>query len=250
MDATAGSALRWSRALLLGVVAMGSGVLAHVSAGGLMPGSTALLVLLGLCVTTAASLLGRPASTLRVVVLLMSGQTVIHGALTAMSGHRGDPPVVHARHPATPLRPTLTGGDGRRVGSLYDQLYVHQTGAARPQLSVPAPVQHVVADLTGPHAAMALAHLAAAAAVGLWLAMGERALWTVLTLMADRVRHTVRHAVARHYGLLARVGWLLIADLTPRLLAPVAVEPVCPPLRDQILMRCVVRRGPPALPAA
>ena len=34
-----------------------------------------------------------------------------------------------------------------------------------------------MADLTGAHAVMALAHLAAAVLVGLWLAVGERALW-------------------------------------------------------------------------
>ena len=38
MDRTAGGALRWTRALLLAVVAMGSGVIAHISADGRLPG--------------------------------------------------------------------------------------------------------------------------------------------------------------------------------------------------------------------
>src|SRR3712207_8594820 len=38
-------------------------------------------------------------------------------------------------------------------------------------------VHHLIEDMTGPHAAMAVGHVAAAALVGLWLAAGERALW-------------------------------------------------------------------------
>jgi len=41
---------------------------------------------------TERSLLGRPASTVRLLALLMAAQTFIHGTLTALAGHRGDPP--------------------------------------------------------------------------------------------------------------------------------------------------------------
>ena len=41
------------------------------------------------------------------------------------------------------------------------------------QLSVPYPIQHLMADLTGAHALMAGTHLLAAIVVGLWLAKGS-----------------------------------------------------------------------------
>jgi hypothetical protein len=182
-------------------------------------------------------------------VLLMAGQTFIHGALTALAGHRGDPPL--ARFPAAQAvhhLPVVPSGDGRRVGSLYDQLYANQPSVGS-QLTVPAPVQHLLADLTGPHAVMALAHLGAAAVVGLWLAVGERALWTVLALMGDGVRSLVAATVAAYYAcvsLLIATGypgnshhssrsWDGAVDLPPRV---------------RVLARTLSRRGPPRLLAA
>lgn len=244
VDVTAGAALRWSRAALLAVVAMGSGVVGHVSAGGLMPGQVALSVLFALCLLTAAALLGRPASTLRVVLLVVAGQTLIHGTLTAMSGHKGDPPLSRSPLPQPPVSGVPTG-DGRRVGSLYDQVYANQSGAARTELTVPAPVQHLLADLTGPHAAMALAHLLAAVLVGLWLARGEQALWQLLAFAAHGVRDLLVRTLVSHYDRLtglARVGH----DGVPLRPAPEAWRHT-KPARIALLARSVVRRGPPAL---
>jgi len=55
---------------------------------------------------------------------------------------------------------------------------------------------HVVltalADLTGPHALMAVAHVAAAALVGLWLASGEQALAALLQLAKPRTLPELR----------------------------------------------------------
>ena len=86
-------------------------------------------------------MLHRPASRGRVVLLVVTGQTLVHGVLTALSGHVGDEPVT---------------GNG--------PLWLH----------------HLSEDLTADHAAMAVGHALAAAAVGLWLAVGETALWAVL----------------------------------------------------------------------
>lgn len=77
--------------------------------------------------------------------------------------------------------------DGRRTGSLYEQMWSGQPSATYTQLTVPAPIQHLLADLIGPHAVMTLAHLAAAVVVGAWLAMG-RASALVVMLMSDGVR--------------------------------------------------------------
>src|SRR3954454_21137546 len=151
-DAPVGTLLRWCRALLLATVALTAGVAAHLGADGLMPGRTALIVLYLVCAAGAACFLGRPASRLRVVLLLVGGQTFIHAGLTALAGHRGDPPLARTavRTPSVPDFRTASGG-GRRLGSLMDQFYAGQPGGLsgqRGQLTVPYPVQHLVADLT------------------------------------------------------------------------------------------------------
>lgn len=246
MDRTAGATLRWTRSALLTAVAMVSGAIAHRSAGGILPGPVALVVLFVVATALVASLLGRPATTLRVVVLMMAGQTFVHGTLTALSGHRGDPPLQRAP-PAPSFTPPVPvpHGQGRR-GSYYDLAYAQQhPGSGHVALTVPAPVQHVLADLTGPHAAMALAHLAAAAVVGLWLAVGERALWTILALVADSTRFVVSAATASYVGSLGVVA--RIAALTrPLRLFPPDLPIGRLPHRSQVLERIVLRRGPPA----
>ncbi|MEP7090479.1 MAG: hypothetical protein ABI776_10270 [Nocardioidaceae bacterium] len=248
MEPPAGVALRWTRAVLLAAVAMISGIVAHLSMGGLLPGRTALVMLFLVCLLTAASLLGRPASTLRVVALLVAGQTFIHGALTGLAGHRGDPPLTRVAAAGLTPRPTMAPGDGRRIGSLYAQMYTTPPGAARTQLSVPAPVQHLMADLTGPHAAMALAHLAAAVAIGLWLAKGERALWTLVGLMTDEVRAMVRPVLPGTSGIVTLIGTALLR--LARAHPEFGDSPRALPPRPHLLDGAVVRRGPPTLLAA
>lgn len=175
---------------------------------------------------------------------MVAGQTLIHGALTALAGHRGDPPL--HRSPALHLSAGLPAGHGRRVGSLHDQVHAGHPGAIRAQLSVPAPVQHVLADLTGPHALMALAHLLAALLVGLWLARGERALWALLAVVGEGVADVlVRTLLARHGRSLALAR---TAGATASL-RPVAAgrwQPPSPP-NVSTSTRGLGRRGPPAL---
>jgi hypothetical protein len=241
MDRTAGGALRWTRALLLAAVAMGSGVVAHLSAAGRLPGPAMLVLLFLLCASVAAAFLGRPASTLRVVVLTVGGQTFVHGFLTALSGHRGDPPLRRVVTTAPPAAvPPPTGQT--RSGSYFDLVYAPAHQGSGTQLALPAPVQHLMADLTGAHAVMGLAHLAAAVLVGLWLAVGERALWHLVVLAADSARRVVTAACSAYA--LVRCG-------ARALLAPLPLLDDGPPLRlRQLLDPIVVRRGPPLLPAA
>lgn len=239
--------MRWIRAALLSAVAMGSGALGHLAAGGLMPGRVALGVLFAVCLGTAGSALGRPASTLRVVVLVIAGQTFIHGALTALSGHKGDPP--SSRSEAAGPAAVVPAGEGRRVGSLYDQVYAGHPGAARTQLAVPAPVEHLLADLTGPHAVMALAHLVAAVLVGLWLARGEHALWELLRVAADGVRELLVRTLVACCDRIAGLGRVVNGSLRLRLAVGAQWQPI-EPATITMLARSVVRRGPPALLAA
>lgn len=163
--------LRWTRALLLAGVAISTGSLAHASTGGLLPGPLAMVAILvtGTCV--CAALLGRPASRLRVVLLVTAGQAVVHLVLTACVGHAGDP---------APGVPGLAAPGAARSGTFFDQT---MPAVAPVDLATPAWVTHLVTDLSGPHAWMAVAHLAAAALVGLWLASGERALTALLQLV-------------------------------------------------------------------
>ena len=246
MDRSAGPALRWLRALLLAAVSVAGGAFAHVAADGLLPGWGALAALFLLSAVVAASLLGRPASTARVVSLLMVGQTLIHGTLTAMAGHEG----ASARDTAAPgLRPgavDLEDGD-HRVGSLHDQL--HNDPPVLEHLTVPSPLQHVLADLNGPNALMALAHLVAAAAVGLWLAMGERALWTVLALASHRVERLVHAAIGAYFESLRATSECACAKRPDSVPANTLRADRRPP-RLLLLCRALVRRGPPYLRAA
>jgi hypothetical protein len=249
VDESAGTVLRWCRALLLATVALTAGVAAHLGADGLMPGRAALVILFLTCTVGAAVFLGRPASRLRVVLLLVGGQTFIHGGLTALAGHRGDPPLVREAASVPDFR--TASGAGGRVGSLMDQFYAAQTGVAagdRIQLAVPYPVQHLIADLTGAHAVMAVGHLAAAVVAGLWLAMGERALWRVLTLAGELVLHTLEPPM--RWLAAAGAVQLMCTTTGDALRHVVPAQRVLLPAWQRALSRTSVLRGPPRSPAS
>lgn len=213
----------------------GLGVVGHVSADGLLPGPALLTALLVGSVLLSAPLLSQRASALRLVAMLVGGQTGIHLALSITAGHAGDGPVHRGPH-AGPhaAMPTTVGTlptvDGRRVGSLQDA-YEGMTGhsaSATPTL----PIGHLIADLTA-HAPMMAVHLVAAALVGLWLAYGEHCLWTLIALTGRR---------------LLVAGWALVGPVlqpAPRLRATVDRVPVRP--RPSWYVRPHSRRGPPAL---
>ncbi len=184
MDARVDPWLLWPRAVGVGVVTFGFGVVGHVTADGLLPGPGLLGALLAMAVVLSAPMLARPATRLRLVAMLVGGQTVVHLVLTVTAGHRGDAGASTATGPAPPGLPSLPTVDGHRVGSLQDAYHgaTGQAGALAPSL----PLGHLIGDLQA-HAPMMAAHLAAAIAVGLWLGYGERCLWTVLALTGDRV---------------------------------------------------------------
>lgn len=221
-------ALLWARAFLLAFMACFLGVTGHVTADGLLPGPGWLVALLLVGTLVCLPLLGRPASGLRLVVLLVGGQTLVHLFLTVTAGHAGDRAAPPVAHHSGRILPTV---DGHRIGSLQDQ-YDAMVGSAYAQPALP--VGHLVDDLSA-HAPMMAVHLIAAALVGLWLAVGERSLWTLVTLAT---------AV-----LLRRLVPVLLPVLPERRLVDLPAGPagLAAPLR---LTRSVVRRGPPALLAA
>lgn len=218
--------LLWPRAFCVGSLAVLFGVIGHVTADGLLPGPWILGLLLAFVVLLSGPMLSRPASRFRLVAMLVGGQMFVHLVLTITAGHRGD----HAASPAvssTGLR-TLPTVDGHRVGSLQD---AYQGMSGQPSTLAPTlPVGHLLNDMSA-HAPMMAVHLAAATLVGLWLARGERCLWTVLALTGRRVLAAV---------------WLL-APLPPALLGggvdPADRTPAVPVSRWQA--RPHSRRGPP-----
>jgi hypothetical protein len=236
MQERAAPVLRWSRALVLASVAFGLGVAAHLSAGGLVPGPLGLAVLFVLTTTGCAAFLGRAASTLRVTGLVMAGQAAIHAALTAVSGHAGDP----VRHAGSHVRPMLPPTDRRgSFHDVYERASRARAGGATDQVVVPDWVQHLVDDVTGPHAAMAAAHLVAAALVGLWLASGERALWALIRLSRTALLATVGRALAALAVVVAALPARAAVDL--RLVGTPARR-----LHSALLATTHTRRGPPA----
>jgi hypothetical protein len=218
--------LLWARAFLLATIACRLGVLGHVTADGQLPGPGWLVVLVLVGGALCVPLLARPASALRIVVLMVGGQTLVHVFLTVTAGHAGDPSAPRA-HLVPRALPTV---DGHRVGSLQDQ-YDAMAGSVHTQPALP--VGHLVSDLSA-HAPMMAVHLLAAVLVGLWLAVGERALWTLVALAA---------------AVLLRLVPFARPVLPARGLAALPAEPpgVTAPVR---ITRSVVRRGPPALLAA
>lgn len=231
MEARVDATVLWSRALLVGGLAFGLGVVGHVSADGLLPGPALLIALLAGSVLISAPLLNRQATPLRLVTMLVGGQTSIHLALTLTAGHAGDAAVHPAIHPAIrPVIATLPSVDGHRVGSLQD---AYRGMSGQPSSTAPTlPVGHLIADLSA-HAPMMAAHLVAAALVGLWLAYGERCLWSIIALTGRRLFAAVRVVAvpAEHPA--------------PRLSSTVDRTPVRP--RSQWRVRPLSRRGPPLL---
>ena len=229
MDDQASVLLRWLRAAVLTAVVVSFGTLAHVSADGRLPGWVGMATLVSLCLIVSSVALTAPAGALRVVALTVLGQTGVHVALTATAGHAGDAQMSTARAPAA------VEDTGRRTGSLHDFYLSSQPIPAHAESG--DQFGHLVADLSS-HGPMMLAHLLAAALVGLWLAVGERALWALIALTAG--------------ALVLAVSWLAVVVVRPAVPLRLILARVwrLPPARSAVIARSVVRRGPPVLLAA
>jgi hypothetical protein len=220
--APAGTSLRWIRACVLALVAVTTSLTAHAVAGGRLPAAWTL-VLAGAVITAAAEpLLRRPASTRRVLVLLAAAESCAHVVLTLTAGG-------HARPPSMAALPGMAGMDHLAGASVV-------AGAAAPTGGPLAAL-----GLSGQDVLMTDAHLAAVALIGLWLAAGERALWTVLTL-------TLRPIAAAVCGLLqAAIRRILVGPADVTLHVAVEDEDRRPRASAQAT-RTISHRGPPRAP--
>lgn len=216
--------LRWARALTLAAVMLAGGLTGHVATGGLAPAASVLLPVLVITAAAIAPLLGVPASTRRVSALLLTGQGLLHVVLQMLGGSTADT----AGHPT--LIPAAAGG------AFAEHLGAH--GAA------PAPAGGWMPLLSGAHLGMLAAHVVAALVVGVWLAAGERAAWTlvaVATLPVVDAWITLRELARTDV-----VAWSVVPGpiALPRWRQERAV------LHPIWAGRGVSRRGPPRLSAA
>ncbi|SEB45622.1 hypothetical protein SAMN04489844_0140 [Nocardioides exalbidus] len=214
MDVRATPLVRCLRALLLAAVVVAAGSLAHLTAAGRMPDWPGLVALYAVVAAACALALGREASAPRLVALTVGGQLVVHGALSGMAGH--DPgqmsqAMAHGPH----------GG------------MVHPGSTS----FLPEWLSHGVEDMLA-HPFMAVLHVLAATTVGLWLAVGERALFSLVRL----ARCGARAALARAAGALGLLPVVLrgvprLVGVRRRLVDPLPLLPVW--------SRGPARRGPP-----
>lgn len=232
---TATGVLLWVRALVLSAMALTTGAVAHVQADGLLPGTATLIVLVFAGAALCAPMLRSEGSALRLVVLMVAGQSAVHMVLAATAGHRGDPV---ATPTPTPEVPTAPAGD--RTGSYFEVAYASRVGEHHGGLSVPAVVLRAVEDVAA-HPVMALAHLLAAIACGLWLARGERAVWLLVTL-ASRGWSELAAPALRRWALAARAA---VVSAVEALVPTLALEVATPLPQSQLRSRSISRRGPP-----
>lgn len=223
--------LLWWRAGMVSAMTFLLGAAGHVSTGGLLPSWVALGAMFAVGTAICAAFLARPASARRIVALVVLGQTAAHGLLSLTAGHAGQ--AGHAGSAAAAPQLTAPGAlplsDGQRVGSLQDH-YEAMAGAPSSGSALTLPDPAALLD----HAPMFLAHTVVAVLVGLWLAAGERALWSMLTLVFTAV---VALFVAASP-----------APLPDRRAVPLRRRPATPPSLARVA-RVVLRRGPPALPS-
>jgi len=220
--------LLWWRAGMVSAMTFLVGAVGHVSTGGRLPPWFALGAMLAVGTAISAVALAHPASARRMVALVVLGQAACQGLLSVTAGHTGDAVAVTASTPTAPG--SLPVSDGARVGSLQDH-YEAMVGtpSAGSALTLPDP-----ADLLD-HLPMFLAHTLVAVLVGLWLAAGERALRSLLSLLFTAV--------------VALLVMPAVVPVVARRCAPLRRRPATPPSLARV-GRTVVRRGPPALLAA
>ena len=217
------SALRWMRALTLASVLVGTGVAGHVAAGGAMPARAVLAVLLVVATLVLAPVLGSPASLVRVALLVIGGQALLHVSLNVLTmspaGHSGAGMVMPGGpHGSMPM------SGGMLHGAASGETSLVWMGSA--------------------HVGMLLAHLVAGLLLGLWLAAGERAACTLIQLATRPVAEAFHILLDAINALVAAgAGWERVFA-APRWVWELALK------SDACTVDCLSRRGPPRVSVA
>ena len=118
METRVDAVVLWARASLVGLLAFGLGVVGHVTADGLLPSTVVLAVLLVFSVLLSVPMLNRPASSMRIVAMLVAGQTFIHLVLAVTAGHRGDGSATGAASPRRVPQDCATCRSSTATGSV------------------------------------------------------------------------------------------------------------------------------------
>ena len=163
--------LRWLRALTLASVMLASGLSGHAAGGGAAPPGALVGPMLVVLTLAVSPFLDAPASSRRVVALVLAGQVGLH-LLVDLVG----------RTPSTVAAPMAMNAS---------------PGHAMPTAMTGDLTTAPAAAMGTPHVTMLLAHVGAALVVALWLAAGERAAWTlvgVVTLTVAEAWRAVRDA--------------------------------------------------------
>jgi hypothetical protein len=167
--------------------------------------------------------LGSPASYLRVALLVICGQALLHvslNVLTMPAGHSGAGMV-------------MSGGPHGSMSMSGGMLH----GSA-------ASGEASLVWMGTAHVGMLLAHLVAGLLLGLWLAAGERAAWTLLRLAARPVTEAFHMLLAAISALAAAgAGWPRVCAV-PRWVLELVLR------SDACTVDCVSRRGPPRISVA
>src|SRR3954451_17576453 len=158
-----GSVLRWMRALTLASVLVTTGVAGHAAADGAVPPPLLLAVLFVGATVVLGPVLGSPASPLRVALLVVGGQAILHVCLWVL-----------ATNPMGRSGAGMGMPDGSAHFASMPAGMVHGSAATR-EASLAS-----LAWVGSAHLGMLVAHLVAGLFLGLWLAAGERAAWTLL----------------------------------------------------------------------
>lgn len=232
---SAGAPLRWARAGVLATIVLIVSTLAHTSAGGDPPSGWGLLALMVITTSVLATVLSRPASRLRVVVLLAGGQAVQHAVMTVTTGHTTPESarahVPHHKH-------------GHH--HVHADHHSHLEHADASAVLAEAWLQHLQEDLTGANLWMGVAHLIAAGVLGWWVATGEQALWSLLLLSATVPACAL--LLTRAAVLLRRAAWGTDEPDRDCAARPVGLWPEhVRPIGAVLLSGAVLRRGPPEL---
>ncbi|MFG2819831.1 hypothetical protein ACGFX4_10435 [Kitasatospora sp. NPDC048365] len=212
-----------SACLLLGMVA-------HVAAGGRLPGPVALIGLLAVLTAVAVPLFhARIRRRFELVVSVLAAlQFTLHLALDRLSGpgHGTAGPAVHQHTSAAPAY--LCTHDGLAV--VPDDLDIGFGPGMLPAPADGGADTHAAAGMpAGMGLLMTLTHALATFGTALLLVHGDRILRRLAALVVRRLVLPVLRCPA------------------PRWPAPPVVSAPVPRLRGVLLARCVPRRGPPAV---